>query len=105
MLRNAISLKAARSELAPEFSTAVAYDEGRLVIYEGRLYMCTEAHVGEWDPGHFAVTTIDEALSMKRGSGDLFVKDEEGMFHKVVVERSGDVYTLAVEQEGVVEPS
>ena len=106
MLRNSIGLKAARTDLAPEFDASSSYAVDRLVIYNNRLYRCTVEHAGPWNADHFSPTTIDDVIATKGGGSpfadELYVKDEgTGKYHKVVVETVGGVATLAVDQTEV----
>ena len=69
MLRNSISERAAKTDLAPLFSDSDSYSEGNLVIHDNVLYRCTADHIGAWDSRHFAATTIAYMLSNYRPSG------------------------------------
>ncbi len=104
MLRNLINQKAPMSYIASEFSPSQRYDVDRLTIYEGGLYRCIVQHQGAWNPAHFSYTTLDQELSMKGSGGgssgeDLYIKDGNGNLHKVTIEESDGIYTLAVDQE------
>jgi len=63
MLRNSISERAAKTDLAPLFVSNGSYYNGDLVIYNNVLYRCTVDHNGAWDPSHFTPTTIAYMLS------------------------------------------
>ena len=103
MLRNSIGQRALKTDLAREFSESKNYTSGRLVYRNGTLYVCRRNHSGVWIDDDFEETTIDEALSSKESASpfkdNLYLKDEDGKFHKVLIEMSDDVYVLSVDQE------
>ena len=63
MLRSSINQKAAKSELAATFNPSKSYEQGRLVIYEGRLYRCVAPHLGPWNDSDFQLSTVDGAIA------------------------------------------
>jgi len=54
------------SDIADEFDEYVSYSAGQLVIYEHKLYRCTDAHSGAWLPAKFTESTVDEAIGFVR---------------------------------------
>lgn len=64
MLRNSISQRASKLDLAPLFSPESSYAVDQMVVYENVLYRCVYAHSGEWDAEDFATCTLDEMLSL-----------------------------------------
>ena len=55
--------------IAANFSTSASYVVGQLVVYQGTLYRCTNAHsAGAWDANDFTAATVEEALSAIRSS-------------------------------------
>ena len=108
MLRDWIKAKMSKYDVASEFKENTRYEEGRLVIHDEKLYRCVQEFSGGTWPNpnpYFVESTIDEALQniKPHTSGDLYARDEDGKFHKVVIEKSGDLYTLAVDQEPLAE--
>lgn len=108
MLRNWIREKMSKYDVASEFKENKAYAVGRLVIHDDKLYRCVQYFSGGTWPNpnpYFVESTIDEALQdvHPNTSGNLYVKDEDGKLHKVVIEKSGELYTLAVDQEALRE--
>lgn len=69
MIRNMINQKAAKTDIAPQFSPGSSYTPGTLVIYDNLLYLCTESHSGAWDPAHFERTTLGGAMIDAGASG------------------------------------
>ena len=108
LLLRAIDGRMSKHDIASDFQEDTAYDEGRLVIHDDKLYRCVQYFSGgEWpNPNpYFVESTIDDALQNIRPhtSGDIYAKDEDGKFHKIVIEKSGNQYTLAVDQEPLTE--
>ena len=107
MLQGWIEQKADLLNFADAFSEDKTYEVGRMCVHDEKLYRCTEDHFGPWDESHFTQTTVDEVLSTKPGGptpsfDGIYVKDAStGLYHKVTIEKSGDVFTLAVDQDGV----
>ncbi len=54
---------ARKDEIAAKFSDATPYSVGDMVVYDGNLYRCTQAHTGEWNAADFVKTTVDEAIT------------------------------------------
>lgn len=69
LVRGLIGKKAARTELAAEFSAYEKYEVGRLVVYEDELYRCVTAHTGIWNKSNFEKATVDSALQLKDSGG------------------------------------
>lgn len=70
LVRGLIGKRAARTELADEFSAYEKYEVGRLVVYEDELYRCVTKHTGIWNKSDFEKATVDSALQLK-GSGGI----------------------------------
>lgn len=71
LVRGLIGKRAARTELAAEFSAYEKYDVGRLVVYEDELYRCVTAHTGIWNKSDFEKATVDSALQLKGSGGGI----------------------------------
>lgn len=73
-LDNLKSSKAAKADIAADFSVETEYEVGDLVYYNGAPYRCTNSHEGEWDADDFAATTIDgELASLRSGLTNLVI--------------------------------
>ena len=59
----ALAVKVDYDDIAGAFSAETAYDVGDLVIYNGTIYRCTNAHEGDWDADDFSATTISGELN------------------------------------------
>lgn len=57
------SSKAAKADIALDFSAEAEYEVGDLVYYNGSPYRCTNAHEGAWDAADFSATTVANELS------------------------------------------
>ena len=106
MLQSSIRGKADMTNFAAAFNEERSYDVGRLCVRDNKLYRCTANHHGAWNADHFTQTTVDGALAIKANATDtpwydsLYIKDgSTGMYHKVLIEKSGGVSTLAVDQD------
>lgn len=64
-LRAAINSKTDRVEISSKFSSGKIYQNGELVIYDDQIFICNTLHIGPWDPNHFALATVADALSTK----------------------------------------
>ena len=62
LVRGLIGKRAARTELAAEFSAYEKYDVGRLVVYEDELYRCVKETRGVWNSKCFTKATVDDAV-------------------------------------------
>lgn len=62
LIAKSIATKMSEYAVAPEFDPNATYEEGRLVIRGGVLYLCVAPHSGEWDPANFSRSTIDAAI-------------------------------------------
>ena len=59
----ALAGKVDYDDIAGAFSAETSYDVGDLVIYNGTIYRCTNAHEGDWDADDFSATTISGELN------------------------------------------
>ena len=64
-IRAAINSKSDRVEISSKFSSGKIYQNGELVIYDDQIFICNTLHIGPWDPNHFALATVADALSTK----------------------------------------
>lgn len=110
MIRNSIATRAEKTDLAAVFSSGVTYEPDRLVIYNNRLYGCTETHSGEWNASHFAPTNIDEVLATKGSGGgiyleEIYLKDSTtGLYHKITLATDENgLHTIDVDENGIQE--
>lgn len=70
-LRAAINSKSDRIEISSKFSSGKIYQNGELVIYDDQIFICNTLHIGPWDPNHFALATVADALSRKADKGSI----------------------------------
>lgn len=53
------------SNFAPNYDNATSYQVGDLCIYGLRLYKCTAAATGSWDPSKWVLTTIMDEFTRR----------------------------------------
>lgn len=51
------------TQLAPEFDDTKTYQPGDVVVYNNELYVCVNAHTGDWDADDFAPTDMTTAMA------------------------------------------
>ena len=110
-----IGLRILSSCIAPDFSESTPYKVGQLVKYGDGLYRCLKDYgPGEWpenDPQYFGPVSIaDVVFAMgidNKFPPELNIKElgDNNYYHKVVVRKSGNTYTIAVDQEQKSRPS
>lgn len=55
--------------IAANFSISASYVVGQLVVYQGTLYRCANAHsAGAWDANDFTAATVEDALAVIRAA-------------------------------------
>lgn len=63
-VQNLKTMKAAKADIAPEFSATSNYAVGDMVYHDGTLYKCTTVHeAAAWNADHFAAATVAGKLS------------------------------------------
>lgn len=63
-VQNLKTMKAAKADIAPEFSATSNYAVGDMVYHDGTLYKCTTVHeAAAWNADHFAAATVAGELS------------------------------------------
>ena len=67
-VQNLKTMKAAKADIAPEFSATSNYAVGDMVYHDGTLYKCTTVHeAAAWNADHFAAATIGAEISAVKG--------------------------------------
>jgi hypothetical protein len=56
---------ARQSAIAPVFDATATYAVGDVVMYQGKRYVCSNAHTGAWVAADFTAETINTVLSDK----------------------------------------
>ena len=94
-VQNLKTMKAAKADIAPEFSATSNYAVGDMVYHDGTLYKCTTVHeAAAWNADHFAAATVAGKLSELNSKFNGYIQYR--VFHITASDTTNHIYDTGV---------